>query len=169
MQAKLQWRTVATAAIQTAVLAALAMAFFVRAPVVSGLSMAPRIGSGEIVLINTFAYRLGSPHRGDIVAFHHDGPTPAVFIKRIVGLPGDRIAIHRGIVTVNGETLREPYVRFDDGHSFAPVVVPAHALYVLGDNRADSDDSRYWGFVPENRLIGKAVAAVWPLRNVGML
>ncbi len=155
--------------LQVAVLAVLAMAFFMRAPVVSGVSMAPRIGSGEVVLIDTIAYRMHAPERGDIIAFHHDGPAPAVFIKRVIGLPGDRIAIDRGTVIVDGMTLAEPYVHFSDGRSFGPVVVPARALYVLGDNRAESDDSRYWGFVPEDRVIGKAVAGIWPPAQLGTL
>lgn len=131
--------------------------------------MAPHIDSGEIVLINTMAYRLHAPARGDIIAFHHDAPTPEIFIKRVVGLPGDRIAIDRGRVTVNGSALVEPYVRFPDGRSFPEVVVPANSLYVLGDNRADSDDSRFWGFVPENQVLGKALAGIWPLGRLGAL
>lgn len=155
--------------LQIAVLALLALAFFMRTPQVSGLSMAPRIASGEFVLINTVAYRLHGPQRGDIVAFHHDGPTPEVFIKRVIGLPGDRIRIVRGTVYVNGTALAEPYVRYPDRRSFPLVVVPPGALYVLGDNRAASDDSRFWGFVPERQVIGKALAGIWPLREMGAL
>jgi signal peptidase I len=131
--------------------------------------MAPRIASGEVVVINTMAYRLGSPARGDIIAFHHDAPTPEIFIKRIIGLPGDRISIDRGRVSVNGIVLNEPYVRYPDTRSFSPVTVPPDSLYVLGDNRADSDDSRFWGFVPENQVLGKALAGIWPLGHLGAL
>lgn len=140
-----------------------------RTPQVSGLSMAPHIASGEIVVINTMAYRFGAPARGDIIAFHHDGPTPEIFIKRVIGLPGDRIAIDRGRVSVNGTELNEPYVRYPDERSFAAVTVPPDSLYVLGDNRADSDDSRFWGFVPENQVLGKALAGIWPLGHLGAL
>jgi signal peptidase I len=140
-----------------------------RTPQVSGLSMAPHITSGEVVLINTIAYRMHAPARGDIIAFHHDGPTPETYIKRIIGLPGDRVRIERGKVYVNGTPLDEPYVRFPDERSFAEVTVPAGSLYVLGDNRADSDDSRFWGFVPQNAVLGKAVAGIWPLGHVGAL
>lgn len=140
-----------------------------RTPQVSGLSMAPHIASGEIVLINTIAYRMQAPARGDIIAFHHDGPTPETYIKRVIGLPGDRVRIDRGTVYVNGAPLDEPYVRYPDGRSFPAVTVPPGALYVLGDNRADSDDSRFWGFVPENMVLGKALAGIWPLGNLGAL
>ena len=140
-----------------------------RTPQVSGLSMAPHITSCEFVVINTVAYRVGRPARGDIVAFRHERSAPSVYLKRIIGLPGDRIAVSRGIVFVNGAKLDEPYVRYPDTRTFAPVTVPAGALYVLGDNRANSDDSRFWGFVEQGDVIGKAVAGIWPLRRMGAL
>jgi signal peptidase I len=165
----LHWRSVASASAQLVVLVLLALAFFMRTPQVSGLSMAPHIASGEIVLINTIVYRMHPVTRGDIIAFHHDGPTPETYIKRVIGLPGDRIRIDRGKVFVNGTPLDEPYVRYADSRSFPEVTVPEGSLYVLGDNRADSDDSRFWGFVPENAVLGKAIAGIWPLGHVGAL
>lgn len=140
-----------------------------RTPQVSGLSMAPHIASGEIVLINTMAYRLRSPARGDIIAFHHDSPAPETFIKRVIGLPGDRIEIRRGAVYVNGSQLSEPYVQFPDSRSFGQVVVPAGSLYVLGDNRADSEDSRVFGFVSQNQVMGQAIMGIWPAAHLGAL
>ncbi len=167
MQGQLHWRFVARTTLQLAALAALAIAFFMRTPEVSGLSMAPRIASGEFVLINTISYRLHAPQRGDIVAFRHDSPAPEVFIKRIIGLPGDKIAIDRGRVMVNGSVLPEPYVRFADNRSFPEVTVPAGSLYVLGDNRVDSNDSRFWGFVGQDHVLGRAVAGIWPPAALG--
>lgn len=131
--------------------------------------MEPRIEPDEYVLINALAYRLGSPHRGDIVAFRHERSAPTVYLKRVVGIPGDRVAISGGRVTVNGTVLDEPYVRFEDRRSAPPIVVPADAYYVLGDNRANSDDSRVWGFVQKRDLIGHAVFGVWPIRHIGAL
>jgi len=145
------------------------LAFFMRTPQVSGISMAPHIASGEFVLINTIVYHVHAPARGDIIAFHHDGPTPETYIKRVIGLPGDRVRIDRGTVYLNGAPLDENYVRYPDGRSFPEVTVPQGALYVLGDNRADSDDSRFWGFVPQNAVLGKAIAGIWPLGHVGAL
>jgi signal peptidase I len=167
---QLQWRSIVSVTLQIAALVLIALAFFMRMPQVSGLSMAPHITSGETVLINTIDYRLHAPARGDIIAFRHDnGSTSEVFIKRVVGLPGDRVRIDRGTVYVNGVELNEPYVQFKDDHSYPERVVPAQSLYVLGDNRAASDDSRYWGFVTQSDVIGKAIAGVWPLRNAGAL
>ena len=150
-------------------LALLLAAFFVRFPQVSGLSMEPHIRSGEYVIINTFAYRLGAPHRGEIVAFRHDSDARAVFIKRVVGLPGERIRIERGRVYVDGRTLDEPYVAMTDDRSFPEVTVPPASVYVLGDNRANSEDSRVFGPVADDRLIGRAVAGIWPPRMLGGL
>jgi signal peptidase I len=148
--------------LQLAVLSLLIAAFFMRLPEVSGLSMEPHIHSGEYVLINTFAYRFGGPHRGEIVAFRHEGDDRQVFIKRVIGLPGDRIAIDRGRVSVNGAKLDEPYVRDPDDRSFAEITVPGGSVYVLGDNRANSEDSRSFGAVGDEDLVGRAVAGVWP-------
>ncbi len=136
---------------------------------VSGFSMEPRIDSDEYVLINALAYRLGPPKRGDIIAFRHERTAPSVYLKRVIGLPGDRIAIDRGVVSLNGTPLDEPYVAFRDARSFPAVVVPPDAYYVLGDNRARSDDSRSWGFVAATDVIGRAVFGVWPPSRLGIL
>jgi signal peptidase I len=152
---------------QLAVLALLIAAFFVRLPQVSGFSMEPHIRSGEYVLINTFAYRFGAPRTGEIVAFRHESDARAVFIKRVIGLPGDRIRIDRGHVYLNGAKLAEPYVRHGDDRSFTEIEVPPACVYVLGDNRAESEDSRTFGPVRNDQLIGRAFAGIWPPRMLG--
>ncbi len=131
--------------------------------------MEPRIRSGEYVMINTFAYRIGTPRRGDIVAFRHEGDARGIFIKRVIGLPGDRVRIDRGQVYVDGHKLAEPYVVHGDDRSFADVTVPDRCVYVLGDNRAESEDSRFFGPVNDDLLIGRAVAGLWPPRMLGGL
>jgi len=151
---------------QLVVLALIATAFFMRTSPVDGLSMEPRVHAGEIVLINTLAYRFGPVRRGDVVAFRHDAPTTETYIKRIVGLPGERVAVRDGAVTIDERPLTEPYVQFRDRRSAPPVVVPPHAFYVLGDNRADSDDSRNWGVVHDTDIVGKALVGVWPPRRL---
>ena len=148
--------------VQVVVLLAIGMAFFLRIPQVTGPSMLPRVQPGELVLINTLAYRFGPIRRGDIVAFAHDEATAQTFLKRVVALPGDRVRIERGMLIVNDRPVPEPYVSFPDGHSVAPLTVPPHGLYVLGDNRAESEDSRAWGPIDENAVIGKALVGLWP-------
>ncbi len=165
----LRWSSVASLALQLAVLSLLIAAFFMRLPQVSGRSMEPLIHSGEYVLINTFAFRFGTPRRGEVVAFRHEGDAREVFIKRVVGLPGDRIQIDRGRVYVNGTKQDEPYVQDPDDRSVPGILVPPSSVYVLGDNRANSEDSRAFGPVSDDRLIGRAVAGIWPPSLLGAL
>ncbi len=162
-------RTIASVALQLLVLSAIAAAFFIRFPHVAGLSMSPRVAEGEIVVINTLAFRMDAIRRGEIVAFRHDAGDPETYLKRVIGLPGERIAIDDGIVSVDGRPLAESYVRFPDRRSFPSYTVPAGTVYVLGDNRANSDDSRIWGAVPENAIVGRAIVGIWPLDHWGLL
>jgi signal peptidase I len=148
--------------VQVVVLFAIVMAFFLRIPQVTGPSMLPHVQPGELVLINTLAYRMGPIKRGDIVALDHDEATAQTFLKRIVALPGDHVRIDRGTLFVNDRPVPEPYVSFPDRRDVPAMIVPAHGLYVLGDNRAESEDSRTWGPVDENAIIGKAIVGLWP-------
>jgi signal peptidase I len=159
-------KTVVSLSAQLIVLLLIAAAFFIRTSPVDGLSMEPRVHAGEIVLINTLAYRLGPLRRGDVIAFHHDAPTTETYIKRVVGLPGERIDVRDGVVTIDGRALAEPYVQFRDKRSAPTVSVPPGAYYVLGDNRAESDDSRNWGVLHQADVVGKALVGVWPPRNL---
>ena len=146
---------------------------FLRFPQVEGRSMQPNIETGTHVLINTLAYdfRVGSFEighgelsRGDIVAFQRDdGGERRLFLKRVVGLPGDSVAVQSGEVLVNGSRLNERYTTLPDNSDMPAVVVPASAVFVVGDNRADSDDSRSFGPVPTADIIGKAEFIIWPL------
>lgn len=159
-------RTIVSLSAQFVLLAAIVAAFFFRMPQVDGLSMEPRVHAGEFVLIDTLSYRFRPIRRGEVVAFRHDAPNPETYIKRVVALPGERVSVREGTVRVDGRVLDEPYVRFRDRKSAPPVTVPAHALYVLGDNRADSDDSRNWGVLRQSDVAGKALLGIWPPRRI---
>jgi len=156
-------------ALEIALLSVLVVAFFLRMPEVSGLSMEPRIGSGEYVLIDTIAYRFSPIRRGDIVAFRPVARPQESYLKRIIALPGERVGIVRGVVLIDGKPLPETYVRYRDGRTLAERTVPPDSYYVLGDNRANSDDSRDWGFVPRSSIFGKASFALWPLGRFGRI
>lgn len=133
---------------------------------VEGFSMLPTLQDGEFVLVNRLAYRLGEHQRGDIVVFHHpSGQKEEDLIKRVIGLPGDRIVAENGTVSVNGTRLKEDYIK--DAPSYTGEwTVPEGQLFVLGDNRNNSSDSHQWGFVPYEDVIGKAVLIYWPLNNM---
>jgi signal peptidase I len=164
-------RSLLRLALQAALLCAIVAAFFIRTPQVSGFSMEPQIASGEYVLIDTLTYHFRAPERGDIVAFHHGDPGDdgGVFIKRVIGLPGDTVQILHGVVYVDGRKLEEPYVVFHDSRSYSQIRVPPGSVYVLGDNRADSEDSRIFGCVHETAIIGRAISGLWPPQSVRAL
>ncbi len=162
--------------LEALVFIALASVLFLRIPQVEGRSMLPTIEDGNHVLINTLAYglRLGpltldarAPERGDIVAFvRGEGDDRKVFLKRVIGLPGERIAFNNGRVLINGVLLAEPYRVLVDRATMQPVVVPSSSVFVLGDNRSESDDSRTFGSVSLSTLIGKARFIIWPIGHV---
>lgn len=128
---------------------------------VDGLSMLPTLQDGEFVLVNRLAYRLGTPNRGDIIVFRSTTQPDLDLIKRIIGMPGDKIRIGNGKVQVNGVVIREPYINAAPRYSGQWTVTAGH-LFVLGDNRNDSSDSHAWGLLPLQNVIGKGVLIYWP-------
>jgi signal peptidase I len=138
---------------------------------VEGTSMMPGLVDQERIFINKYAYRLEPVERGDVVVFRYPGDPSKNYIKRIVGLPGDRIEIVNGVVLVNGRQLEEPYVlkEFRDQRSMGEVVVPEGSYFVLGDHRNLSSDSRDFGMVERAAIFGKAVFVYWPAEDMGKL
>ena len=152
------------------VLLALILILFIYHPIeVQGSSMLPGIESHERIFVNKFIYQFEPIRRGDIVVFRYPLNPKEVFIKRVIGLPGDWVSIRHGRVYVNGRRLNEPYVphAFLGHQTYRAVHVPPHQFYVLGDHRDDSNDSRVWGTVPRKLIIGKASFAYWPLSEAG--
>jgi len=138
---------------------------------VEGTSMLPRLSDQTRIFINKFVYRLEEIHRGDVVVFRYPGDPTKSYIKRVIGLPGDTVEIHRGEVFVNGEKLQEPYVipEYRGSQSAAPWQVAPRNYYVLGDHRNSSNDSRVWGTVPRSYIYGKAELIYWPIGRWGLL
>jgi signal peptidase I len=156
------------------VLIAVVSIVFIYQPVkVEGTSMMPGLTDQERIFINKFTYRfgLGSIERGDTVVFEFPGDTSKSYIKRVIGLPGDRIRIDRGQVYVNSQAIEEDYVEPDyrDDVSKSEIVVEPDRYYVLGDHRNSSSDSRVWGTVERKFIYGKAVFCYWPLNKMGRL
>jgi signal peptidase I len=151
---------------------------------VDGPSMEPLLHTDERLLISRVGlsgpFRPASasdhesdsgplPPRGSIVTFLHPSEPSRILVKRVVGLPGERIEICRGVVSIDGVPLDEPYVVIRDSRYLAPREVPAGSVFVLGDNRSNSLDSRYFGPVARSNLLGVAVLRYWPITELRVL
>ena len=133
-------------------------------------SMVPTLEVGDRVLVSKVIYLFSGPQRGDIVVF--ESPDEDIdLVKRVVGVPGDNIKVVRGSLYVNGERWEEAYLNYErpDESAYGPITVPEGHIFVMGDNRADSADSRYIGPVPLDYLVGKAFVRLWPLDQMGFL
>ncbi|MBW4533873.1 MAG: signal peptidase I [Pleurocapsa minor HA4230-MV1] len=146
--------------------------FIAEARYIPSGSMLPTLQIDDRLIIDKISYDFSDPKRGDIVVFN---PPPTLqqenyhqaFIKRVIGLPGDKVEIKNGRVLVNNIPLTENYLEARSNYQWGPEIVPAESYLVLGDNRNDSYDSRYWGFVPRQNIIGKAVFRFWPINRLG--
>lgn len=163
------WLTLLWEILQTLIMAVL-LYFLIDTVVgrvrVENISMQPTLHEGQFILVNKLAYRLGNYERGDIIIFHHDATED--YIKRVIGLPGDKIEVQAGHVYVNGEMLTETYIAAEPQYTGA-WQVPAGQIFVLGDNRNQSSDSHQWGFVPESTVVGRALIVYWPLKEAKIL
>jgi signal peptidase I len=138
---------------------------------VEGVSMMPGLEDQERIFVNKFVYRWEPIQRGDIIVFRYPRDTSKSYIKRVIGVAGDRVRILNGQVYVNGEALDEDYVPSDyaDGRSYPELVVPRNSYFVLGDHRTMSSDSREFGAVNDRYIYGKAVFGYWPMEKLGRL
>jgi len=135
---------------------------------VDGFSMLPTLKDGEFVLVNKLAYRVGTPARGDIIVFRSTTVADLDLVKRVIGLPGDKVEVRNGKVILNGQTLSEAYINAAPNY-YGTWKVPDGYLFVLGDNRNDSSDSHQWGYLPQQNIIGKALLIYWPPPNWAMI
>jgi signal peptidase I len=176
------------------VLALLIKTFFVQAFFIPSQSMEPTLLVGDRVLVNKIIYRFREPRRGEVIVFENPhlqepdrNPFSAFwnwvteglgfssnpeqdFIKRVVGLPGETIELRDGKVFINGEPLDEPYLERMDQSDFGPYEIPEGNLFVMGDNRPNSQDSRSaLGPIPEDKIVGKAFVRIWPPSRISWL
>jgi signal peptidase I len=149
------------------VIALLIHVFLAQATRVYGQSMEPNLHTNERLVIEKFTYRFHGPRRGDVVVLRDPGGSPELLIKRVVGLPGERVTLANGRVYIDGAPLEEPYLdqpTQDGGRSW---IVPPLSIFVMGDNRSASRDSRLFGPVALEELVGRALFRYWPLGEVG--
>lgn len=162
------WETVETVVIALA-LALLIRHFVVESFVVRGSSMEPTLHDGQRLLVGKFIYWFRPPRDGEIVVFRSPLNSREDLIKRIIAVEGERVEIRRGQVYRNGKPLEEDYIRKPDFSSLSSLTVPPGHVFVLGDNRGNSEDSRYFGPLPRRLIKGKAVVVWWPPMTASLL
>ncbi len=136
---------------------------------IAGDSMEPSLHNGQYLLVSKVAYRFQPPARGDIVLLRSPQEPGKVLVKRIIGLPGEEIALQSGKVFLDGHPLDEPYVIYSGRDSYGPLELKEGQYFTLGDNRPLSNDSRLWGALSREDIVGKAWFSLWPFRYGGRL
>jgi signal peptidase I len=140
---------------------------------VDGPSMLPNFETGQWLLVNKLAQKIGGLHRGDVIVFRSPHDRNSNLIKRVIAFPGESVELKNGTVYIHkadGETvtLAEPYIKYPDTRPFTGSVIPEGKIFVLGDNRQVADDSRYGWLVPDGDIIGKAWLSTWPPSDWGL-
>ncbi|MHB0856611.1 MAG: signal peptidase I [Anaerolineae bacterium] len=162
-RARKNWfRELAEAALPALVIVLVVNIFLAQATRVDGQSMTPSLHDNERIIIEKISYRFRSPERGDIIVLNRPQRSAVPLIKRVIGLPGDTVEIHDGRVYLNGEHLAEPYLSQGTGGVMPARLVPDDHVFVLGDNRGSSNDSRAFGMVAFSDIIGRAWLRYWP-------
>ena len=159
------------------ILALIIRTFIVQAFKIPTGSMHPTLMEGDRIMVNKFIYKFREPQRGDVIVFVSPEDKKKDFIKRLIGLPGERLEISNGLVLINDKAIETPsiireryyYNRGDFGEAGQAVEIPDDAYYALGDNSISSRDSRYWGFLPKKYLIGKAFLIYWPPTRIRLI
>ncbi|MGB3767470.1 MAG: signal peptidase I [Phormidesmis sp.] len=156
------------------IIAAVVRIFIAEPRYIPSPSMVPTLSIGDRLLVDKISYHIHTPEPGDIVVFE---PPPQLqeygysasqaFIKRVIGLPGQTVQVSQGRVLVDGEPLIEPYILESPQYEMPAVQTPPNSLFVMGDNRNDSNDSHVWGFLPTDNVIGKAAFRFWPWSRAG--
>jgi signal peptidase I len=136
---------------------------------IEGYSMEPNFHDGQFLFVNKLVYMLHPPERGDVIVFVPPNNSTRDFIKRVIGLPGDKVEIENGRVIINGQDLNESYPLNIATYSSPQVIVPPGEYFVLGDNRNYSSDSHSWGTVAGDKIIGKAWVSYWPPALMGLV
>lgn len=149
----------------------LGLRYSAQAVPLDGPSMQPGLHSNERVLVNSLAYTFRDPQRGDVIVFHPPDALSERFIKRVIGLPGDTIKLTQTSVYLNGVKLNEPYIAavsldYPENLQVETIHLGPDQFFVMGDNRTNSQDSRYFGPITQSEIIGKAEFVAWPLSDI---
>lgn len=147
----------------------LGLQFTLQSSIVVGSSMEPSFEPGQRIVVNKVVYRFQDPERGDVIIFHPPSNGQIDYIKRVIALPGDAVAVRGGKVYVNGKPLTEPYIADPPDYTMSERQVPSESYFVLGDNRNNSNDSHTGWLLPRQNIIGKAWLSIWPPGEWGII
>lgn len=165
-----KWLREALETILPAILIAILINLFLAQPTrVHGQSMEPNLHTDQRLVVEKISYRLHGPRRGDVVVFSAPQQSEELLIKRIIGLPGETVEIRDGEVYINGASLDEPYLDQETRGHLEPMIIPPLHVFVLGDNRSFSNDSRTFDAVPIENILGRAWFSYWPPKDLGLL
>ena len=156
------WRDLLESVVLAVILAALLRLFIIQPFYIPSPSMEPTLMTNDRIIVNMLLYRFGQPQRGDVIVFRWPPDPTRDFIKRVVAVGGETVEINKNNLLVNGRRIAEPYLPRETMNDYGPFKVPQGSYFVMGDNRNNSDDSRYWGTVPRGNIIGKALVIYWP-------
>lgn len=158
-----------------AILIVIPFRIFVAQPfIVNGSSMDPTFENGQYLIVDELTYRFNNPNRGEVIIFRYPKNPEKFFIKRIIGLPGETVEINGGQVIIynsdhpDGKIFEEPYVVFEK-YDDLKVALKEGEYFVMGDNRAESSDSRIWGPLPEENIVGRPFLRLLPIKEIGLL
>jgi len=169
----------AKALVVAAVLVIIIRVFLFSPYIVDGPSMKPNSHTGERIIVNKILYDIREPKRGEVIVFHsgYNGD----YIKRVIALPGETVEVRGDEVLINGERIDEPYIQaevdaaaargesYNREKGFASKTVPEGHVFVMGDNRSNSHDSRSIGFIPYDEIVGRADVVIWPLNDIRLI
>ncbi len=156
------------------VLVVIPIRLFIAQPfIVDGESMHPTFENGNYLIVDELTYDFEKPHRGDVIVFRYPGDPSIFYIKRIIGLPSETVTIKNGLTTItepNGDyhTLKEPYISSIDASYATNITLTPKQYFVMGDNRPESSDSRVWGPLPTNDIIGRVIVRLYPPSKFGI-
>jgi signal peptidase I len=162
-------RDVVGTIVPAVLIALLIHVFLAQATRVYGQSMQPNLHTNERLVVEKLSYHFHGPRRGDVVVLHDPSGSSELLIKRVVGLPGERVTVADGRVFIDGIQLDEPYLNQETQSAGRSWLVPPLQVFVMGDNRQASRDSRSFGPVPRDEIIGRALFRYWPLDQIGIL
>jgi signal peptidase I len=154
------------------ILALIIRAFFLQVFWIPSSSMEPTLDISDRIVVNKVSYHFRQPRRQEVVVFRQVGAQIGPkrdLIKRIMGFPGEELEIKKGIVYIDGKPVKEDHPMNRDFSNFGPITIAPHCYFVMGDNRPASADSRYWGFLPRDNMIGPAFLRIWPLSGFSLI